>query len=382
MALYAMGIPLTATGRLDEAQTCLTEALQIFQDARQQFWEGMTLYRLAEVHLAARRWRQSAAHVEQSLIILREVGGEWRTANALTVLGRALGGMDQPVRAHACWQDALSVYTSLGSPEGGGRTPAAGRRIVLIRRGIAPVARLDNLRVLCAEGTVYRLIIVTCHDSITAMSCPPGGIRGLSPGGLGTSTSPQAQGALMSARTRRPSTTEPVVAAPKDGPVKPDNQYNDILPEAPAAGTAARRRRPDRVRPSRTTSTTTRRPRADRTDRSAPGRGKPGGHHGGWGPPSRGARGYGGHGGNRGERGTRGTRGKEGEPKGAALGDGSARGICAPGGPKDWPRRGGGAAASPLPCVLPSAPPLTAVRRPPAASSGRATRLAGVRGPA
>ena len=118
MALYAMGIPLTATGRLDEAQTCLTEALQIFQDARHPFWEGMTLYRLAEVHLAARRWRQSAAHVEQSLIILREVGGEWRTANALTLLGRALGGMDQPVRAHACWQDALSVYTSLGSPEG------------------------------------------------------------------------------------------------------------------------------------------------------------------------------------------------------------------------------------------------------------------------
>ena len=36
-------------------------------------------------------------------------------------------------------------------------------------------------------------------------------------------------------------TTEPVVAAPKDGPVKPDNQYNDILPEAQAAGTTKKK---------------------------------------------------------------------------------------------------------------------------------------------
>ena len=31
------------------------------------------------------------------------------------------------------------------------------------------------------------------------------------------------------------------MSAPKDGTVKPDNQYNDILPEAPAAGTAAKK---------------------------------------------------------------------------------------------------------------------------------------------
>jgi len=116
-ALYAMSLPLTATGRHDEALDCLTEALRIFRDGRQPFWEGMTLYRLAEVHLAAGRWRQSASHVEQALVILRDVGGEWRTANALTLLGRALAHMDQSVRAHACWQDALGIYAALGSPE-------------------------------------------------------------------------------------------------------------------------------------------------------------------------------------------------------------------------------------------------------------------------
>jgi DNA-binding SARP family transcriptional activator len=130
--LYALSIPLTASGRLDEALACLTEALPIFRDARQQFWEGMTLYRLAEVHQEAGRWRQSASQVEQALVLLREVGGEWRTANALTMLGRALANLDQPVRAHACWQDALGIYTALGSPEAqdvrrllGGESPSA-----------------------------------------------------------------------------------------------------------------------------------------------------------------------------------------------------------------------------------------------------------------
>jgi DNA-binding SARP family transcriptional activator len=113
--LYAMAIALTTADRLDEAQSCLTEALQTFRDARQQFWEGMTLFRLAEVHLAAGSWRQSASHVEQALVILRESGGEWRTANALTVLGRALAGMGQPVRAYACWQDALGIFSAIGS---------------------------------------------------------------------------------------------------------------------------------------------------------------------------------------------------------------------------------------------------------------------------
>ncbi|WP_405582642.1 BTAD domain-containing putative transcriptional regulator [Streptomyces sp. NBC_01190] len=132
--LYTMSIPLTATGQLDEAHNCLTEALQIFRDARQQFWEGVTLYRLAQAHLAADRRRQSAAHAEQSLAILREVGGEWRTANALTVLGRALAGLGQVVRAHACWHDALGMYVALGSPEAqevrrllsDGATPSSG----------------------------------------------------------------------------------------------------------------------------------------------------------------------------------------------------------------------------------------------------------------
>ena len=115
--LGVLGVVLIAAGRTDEALDRLTEALRIFREARQPFREGVTLFRLAEAHLTARQYRQSASHAEQALIILRDVGGEWRVANALTVLGRALAGMGQSVRAHACWHDALDLHTSLGSPE-------------------------------------------------------------------------------------------------------------------------------------------------------------------------------------------------------------------------------------------------------------------------
>ncbi|WP_063762250.1 AfsR/SARP family transcriptional regulator [Streptomyces sp. NRRL F-5123] len=115
--LYAMGVTLTATGSYDRALACLTEALEIFRTVRQRLWEGLALYRLGRLHLAAGSYRLSASHVEQALVVMREIGGEWRTANSLTVLGQALTGMGQPVRAHACWHDALATYTALGSPE-------------------------------------------------------------------------------------------------------------------------------------------------------------------------------------------------------------------------------------------------------------------------
>lgn len=56
---YALGIALTRAGRLGEALAQLAEALTLFHDNRQPLWEGVTHFRLAEAHLAARRprWR-------------------------------------------------------------------------------------------------------------------------------------------------------------------------------------------------------------------------------------------------------------------------------------------------------------------------------------
>ncbi|MET9698884.1 BTAD domain-containing putative transcriptional regulator [Streptomyces sp. NPDC006529] len=113
---YALGIALTQAGRLQDAQEQLTEALSLFHENRQPLWEGVTHFRLAEAHLAARRPTLAASHAEQA-IALRGIGGEWRRATVLTVLGKALRSLGQTDRARVCWRDAETVFEQLGSPE-------------------------------------------------------------------------------------------------------------------------------------------------------------------------------------------------------------------------------------------------------------------------
>ncbi|WP_416959583.1 BTAD domain-containing putative transcriptional regulator [Streptomyces sp. Agncl-13] len=114
---YALGLALTQSGQLSEATECLNQALQVFRDSRQRLWEGMTLFRLAELDLAARRPAQAAVNAEAALTLLRGIGGEWRRGNVLTVLGRGLNGIGQPGRAQVCWREALDLFETLGAPE-------------------------------------------------------------------------------------------------------------------------------------------------------------------------------------------------------------------------------------------------------------------------
>ncbi|MET9907140.1 BTAD domain-containing putative transcriptional regulator [Streptomyces sp. NPDC006476] len=114
---YALGLALTQSGKLAEATRCLQLALEVFRESRQRLWEGMTLFRLAELDLAARRPAQAAADAETALTLLRGIGGEWRRGNVLTVLGRALNGVGQLDRAQVCWREALEIFEALGAPE-------------------------------------------------------------------------------------------------------------------------------------------------------------------------------------------------------------------------------------------------------------------------
>jgi tetratricopeptide (TPR) repeat protein len=114
---YALGLALTQSGQLATAAERLQEALDVFRDSRQRLWEGMTLFRLAEVDIAARRPADAAANAETALTMLRGIGGDWRRGNVLTVLGRALSTVGQTVRAEVCWREALEIYEALGSPE-------------------------------------------------------------------------------------------------------------------------------------------------------------------------------------------------------------------------------------------------------------------------
>ena len=102
----------------------------MFRDSRQRLWEGMTLFRLAEVDLTARRPAQAAANAELALTVLRGIGGDWRRGNVLTVLGRALSAIGQTGRAQVCWREALDIFEALERSGGrrGTHTPQAARR--------------------------------------------------------------------------------------------------------------------------------------------------------------------------------------------------------------------------------------------------------------
>ncbi|RVU21346.1 AfsR/SARP family transcriptional regulator [Streptomyces antnestii] len=114
---YALGLALTSLGKTAEAQSTLTAALEIFRGSRQHLWHGMTLFRLAELHLADRRPAVAAAHAEQALAILSGIGGDWRRANVLTVLGRSLAAISHTDRARVCWTESLTIFEALNSPE-------------------------------------------------------------------------------------------------------------------------------------------------------------------------------------------------------------------------------------------------------------------------
>ncbi|QKV93147.1 tetratricopeptide repeat protein [Streptomyces sp. NA02950] len=114
--MYTLGIALTRAQRLDEALIHLTRALGLFRDARQTLWEGMTHFRLAEIHLAAHRPAKALAHAERSLA-LGGLGGEWRRFSFLTVRAKALMALGQATRAQECWQEAREIRERLGPPE-------------------------------------------------------------------------------------------------------------------------------------------------------------------------------------------------------------------------------------------------------------------------
>ncbi|MEU4926501.1 BTAD domain-containing putative transcriptional regulator [Streptomyces yokosukanensis] len=114
---YAFGMALAKTGQHASAAEQLEEALRVFRDSRQRLWEGMTLFRLADVDLDARRPAQAASNAEMALTVLRGIGGEWRRGHVLTVLGKALNGIGQSGRAQVCWREALDIYENLDSPE-------------------------------------------------------------------------------------------------------------------------------------------------------------------------------------------------------------------------------------------------------------------------
>ncbi|MGW2709374.1 AfsR/SARP family transcriptional regulator [Streptomyces sp. NPDC001356] len=113
---FALGVALNQADRHAEALQEFSEAQRIFNDHRQRLWEGVTNFRIAQVHLATHNPTQAAQHAEVALS-LGCIGGDRMRGNVLTLLGRALGALGQADRARACWQEALNLYEQHSAPE-------------------------------------------------------------------------------------------------------------------------------------------------------------------------------------------------------------------------------------------------------------------------
>ncbi|MFD9204412.1 tetratricopeptide repeat protein, partial [Streptomyces anthocyanicus] len=110
---FTLGIALTRAGRHAESLNQFSDALAVFGSHRQRLWEGTTNFRMAEVHLAARRPAQAAQHAEQALA-LGCIGGDRMQGTVLTLLGRALTMLGQVDRARACWREAVNLLEQNG----------------------------------------------------------------------------------------------------------------------------------------------------------------------------------------------------------------------------------------------------------------------------
>ncbi|MFJ8937167.1 AfsR/SARP family transcriptional regulator [Streptomyces sp. NPDC102365] len=110
---FTLGIALTRAGRHAEALSQFSDALSVFASHRQRLWEGTTNFRMAEVHLAARRPAQAAQHAEQALA-LGCIGGDRMQGTVLTLLGRALTMLGQLDRSRACWHEAVNLLEQNG----------------------------------------------------------------------------------------------------------------------------------------------------------------------------------------------------------------------------------------------------------------------------
>ncbi|MEV5549585.1 BTAD domain-containing putative transcriptional regulator [Streptomyces sp. NPDC052309] len=113
---FALGMALTHADRHAEALGEFTHALRIFKSHRQRLWEGVTNFRIAQVHLTTRRPAQAAQCAEVALT-LGCIGGDRMRGNVLTLLGQALAELGQVDRARACWREAANLYEGSGAPE-------------------------------------------------------------------------------------------------------------------------------------------------------------------------------------------------------------------------------------------------------------------------
>ncbi|GAA4673945.1 BTAD domain-containing putative transcriptional regulator [Streptomyces youssoufiensis] len=116
-ASYALGCALTAIGRPSDALPALQRALDLFAGAGRYVAEASTRARAAEARLAIGDASTAVELANQAVATFDRHGGDWRRADALVILGRAMLRQGRSSGAMTCWMQAFDVYHTLGARE-------------------------------------------------------------------------------------------------------------------------------------------------------------------------------------------------------------------------------------------------------------------------
>jgi DNA-binding SARP family transcriptional activator/Tfp pilus assembly protein PilF len=116
--LNSLGTVELRQGRYPQATSNLEQALALRRETGDQAGEAETLNGLGEVSLAAGQSGQARTRHAAALALASQTGDKYQEARARHGLGSACAAGD-PGQARRYWQQALTLYTELGTPEAG-----------------------------------------------------------------------------------------------------------------------------------------------------------------------------------------------------------------------------------------------------------------------
>ncbi|MBG6135858.1 AfsR/SARP family transcriptional regulator [Longispora fulva] len=117
MSLSNLGHTYHRMGKHAQAIECMLAALPVQRRLNSLQTVGDILHGLGEVHHELGRHAEAIDYFEQGLQAARAVQHRWGVALLLDGLGRALHATGQSHRAHACWAEAVDLWTGL-NPKG------------------------------------------------------------------------------------------------------------------------------------------------------------------------------------------------------------------------------------------------------------------------
>jgi DNA-binding SARP family transcriptional activator/predicted negative regulator of RcsB-dependent stress response len=116
-ALNRIGDVRLRQGRHQEACDRIREALAMYQEIGDRSGEADALNSLGEAHLADGQPSHARTHHSTACEIASDVGDTYQEARAHDGLARAHHALARPGQARDHWEQALALYTRLGTPE-------------------------------------------------------------------------------------------------------------------------------------------------------------------------------------------------------------------------------------------------------------------------